>query len=97
MSSPMEKLAELEARMALKESGQDATIATLQKEIHDLKEKIAELIVLLEAFKSFGKLAGMLERFAIFVGKMSLWIGGLYALYKFGLAEIAREIRGMKG
>lgn len=97
MPTPMEKLAELEARAALKDSHQDAKIEGLQKELHELKDKIGELIILLETIKSFVKIVGYAEKFFVFMGKVTIWIGGIYAVYKFGLTELAQKVREAGG
>jgi len=95
--NPMEELAALEARFAMRETKHDASIEELRKDIADLKVQIGDLVGLLDALKNVFKFIKMLEGLFIFTAKMGGAIGIIYATWKFGLQELAVKVKSMGG
>lgn len=97
MPESFKKIAELEAQIITDRQRSTVAQEELRKDIKDLKEKIEDLVVLLDTLRTMGKLAKYIEAFFLFVGKASIAVGIIYALYKFGLAELAEKVKSAGG
>lgn len=91
-----EKVVELETQITLQKAQQAADAKEFREKISSLTEKIDELLVLLETLKTLGKLASYAEKVGTFLFKFSAMAGTMYAIYKFGIMEIAEKVKGVK-
>jgi len=91
-----QKIVELETQITIQKAQQVADAKEFREKIEVLSGKIDELLVLLDTLKTLGKLASYVEKTGVFLFKFSAMAGTMYAIYKFGLTELAEKIRGVK-
>lgn len=92
-----EKIAELEIQILTQKAQQAAAVEDLGKDIKSLRETLVDLMVILDALKTLGKIATLIEKVVVFLTKFGLAVGFMYAIYKFGLTELAKEITKVGG
>lgn len=92
---PLLEIIAIEAKIKAREDAHASDVSVLKKDIEELQKTMAELKELLVFAKNTIKLVGYIEKVIIFCLKVSSFIGIFYAVYRFGLTELAEKIKGM--
>ena len=90
-----EKIAALEQRIVIQKLEHEADMKGFKDKFEALEKKIDLLLELLDTLQSLGKLANFFQKTVIFITKLSVAAGFVYAVYRFGIAELAREIKAV--
>lgn len=88
-----EKIVYLESQIAIHKSAHDADMKSFKDKIDGLEKKIDILLELLNTLQTLGKLASFFQKTVVFMSKVAIASGALYALYKFGLTELAEKVK----
>lgn len=95
--NPFEEILELEARIKEQEVSHGAEVIALRKELAEVKDQIKDLIELIIAIKGFVKAIGYMEKFVLYVAKVSAYGAAMYAVYRFGVLELWNNLRSAGG